>query len=508
MKPLLLFVLVFCSGWMSAQSDQAVQAKEAALRARQWRVAHERAIIDEFTALLAIPNVARNLDDMRRNAAHIRAMMDRRGIRNELFETAGGPPAIFGELRTPGATQTLVFYVHYDGQPVEPAQWSDGPPFQPLLRNRSIEEGGRVIALPRTFDPEARLYARSASDDKAPIVALFTALDALRAANLPLRSNVKFFFDGEEEAGSPHLEQVIRANADKLRGDVWIFCDGPIHQSRRQQVVFGVRGSTGVNLTVYGARRELHSGHYGNWAPNPALLLARLVASMRDEDGRILIPGFYDDVEPLSEAEKKALAELPDLDRDLRRELWLAGTEGAGRRIEELINLPALNIRGLQAAGVDAQSRNVVPAQATVSIDIRLVKGMDHRRAVDKLVQHVRSQGYHIVDRDPDEQTRLRYPKICKVTGGGGYNAVKAAMDSPMARKIVEAVRAAHSTTLLMPTLGGSLPIAPIEAVLQTPVIIVPIANHDNNQHGHNENIRLQNLWDGMETMAALLVLR
>lgn len=484
------------------------QSKEAAGKAREWRALHERAIIAEFSALLAIPNVARNLEDMRRNAAHIRAMMDRRGIRNELLEAPGSPPAIYGEILTPGATQTLVFYVHYDGQPVEPEQWKDASPFQPVLRDKALDAGGRVIPFGEKFDSESRLYARSASDDKAPIIALLTALDALRNANIPLRSNIKFFFDGEEEAGSPHLEQIIRANAARLRGDVWIFCDGPVHQTRRQQVVFGVRGSTGVNLTVYGPKRELHSGHYGNWAPNPALMIARLVASMRDEEGRILIPGFYDDVEPLSAAEKKALAELPDLDEDLKQELWLGRSEGGGKRLEELINLPALNIRGLAAAGVDAQSRNVVPSHATVSIDIRLVKGMHHQRAIDKLVQHVRTQGYHITDREPDEAARLRYPKICKVTGRGGYNAVKAPMDSAIARRIVDAVRAAHPNTLLMPTLGGSLPIAPIADALKTPVIIVPVANHDNNQHAHNENIRIQNLWDGIETMAALLVLR
>lgn len=497
-----LLLLLFSCGLLCAQS------KEAAASARDWRAAHERAIVEEFTGLLAIPNVARNLDDMRRNAAHIRAMMDRRGIPNELLEAPGSPPAIFGELRTPGATQTLVFYVHYDGQPVEAAQWSGAPPFQPVLRDKAMEAGGRIVPLPDRFDPESRIYARSASDDKAPIVALLTALDAIRAARIPLRSNIKFFFDGEEEASSPHLDQIIRANMDKLRADVWIFCDGPLHQSRRQQVVFGVRGAMGVNMTVYGPRRELHSGHYGNWAPNPALMLARLVTSLRDDDGRILIPGFYEDVEPLSEAEKKALAELPNLDQDLRQELGLGRSEGSGKRLEEVLNLPALNIRGLAAAGVDGQSRNVIPERATVSIDFRLVKGMKPQRVAEKLAQHVRAQGYHVVDRDPDEQTRLRYPRICRITGSQGYSAVKAPMDSPIARKIVAAVEAAHPGTLRMPTAGGSLPIAPIADILKAPVIIVPIVNHDNNQHGHNENIRIRNLWDGIETMAALLALQ
>lgn len=484
------------------------QAGSSAKAAREYRATHERAIVDEFVELLSIPNVARNREDMQRNASHIRRMMERRGIATELLEVPDSPAAIYGEIRTPGATQTLVFYVHYDGQPVEPAMWKDSQPFQPVLRSRALDQGGEIIPLPVKFDPESRLYARSASDDKAPIVTLLTALDAMKQSKLGLRSNIKFFFDGEEEAGSPHLAEIIKTYAAKLQGDVWIFCDGPVHQTRRQQVVFGARGSTGLNLTVYGPARELHSGHYGNWAPNPALMLARLVTSMRDDDGRILIPGFYDDVEPLSELEKRAIQALPEMEPALRKEMQLGRTEGGGKRLEELINLPALNIRGLSSAGVEAQSRNVIPTHAIASIDIRLVKGMDHRRAVQKLVDHVRAQGYHVVDRDPDAETRLKYPKICKVTAReSGYNAVRAPMGSPIALKIIAAVQDARGDVILMPTLGGSLPIAPIAEVMKAPVIIIPIANHDNNQHGHNENIRIQNLWDAIETMAALLSL-
>jgi len=478
--------------------------------ARQFRQTHERAIVDEFISLLSLPNIARNAADMSRNAALIRTIFERRSIRTELLEVPSAPPVIYGEILTPNAKQTIVFYVHYDGQPVDPSQWRDSGPFQPILRDRAFETGGKVIPLPppgTPFHPESRLYARSASDDKAPIVALLTALDALRQSGLPLRSNIKFFLDGEEEAGSPHLAEIIARYQSKLAADVWIFCDGPVHQTRRQQVVFGVRGSTGLNITVYGPKKELHSGHYGNWAPNPALMLARLVASMRDDEGRILIPYFYDDVEPLSEPEKQALAAVPNIEQALRQEMGLARTEGNHMRLEELITLPALNIRGLESAGVGAQSRNVVPATATASIDIRLVRGMDHRRVVDKVIEHIRKQGYHILDRDPDDATRLQYPKLCRVVRSSGYNAVRAPMDLPIAQKILRAVEAARGEVIRMPTLGGSLPIAPIADALRVPVIIVPIANHDNNQHAHNENIRLRNLWDAIETMAALLSL-
>ncbi len=485
-------------------------AANAPSAARRYRRAHERPIIDELIALLSIPNVARDVGDMRRNAAHITKMFARRGVRTRLLEVPGAPPAIYGELNVPGARQTLLFYAHYDGQPVEPREWVGHAPFRPLLRDGPLEAGGRPIPLPRAgqaFGPEWRLYARSAGDDKAPIVAWLVALDALRDARIPLRSNIKFFLDGEEEAGSPHLDQVLREHRDLLRADLWIFCDGPVHQNRQQQVAFGARGHTDLELTVYGARRELHSGHYGNWAPNPADMLAHLLASMRDEDGRVLVRDFYRDVAPLSARELRALAAAPRHDQRLRDELWLGRSEGRGKRLDELINLPALNVRGLASAGVGAQARNVIPSSASASIELRLVKGMNHRRAVDRVIDHIRGRGYHVVESEPDAATRRKHARIARVQRGAGYDAVRAPMDLPIAQKVVTAVESARGRVVLMPTLGGSLPLAPIDRVLRAPVVIVPIANHDDNQHAHNENIRIRNLWDGIETMAALLAM-
>ena len=474
--------------------------------ARKWRESHERPIVDEYVQLLSIPNVARDRANIARNAQFIQRMYERRGVHTRLLESPDAPPAVYGEILTPGAAQTLMFYAHYDGQPVEPKEWFNNDPFKPTLLDKALDAGGKPIPLPARFDPESRLYARSAGDDKAPILALAAALDALKAAGLPLKSNVKFFFEGEEEAGSPHLDTLIRQHRDLLKADLWLFCDGPIHQTRRQTVVFGVRGSTGFNLTVYGPKRELHSGHYGNWAPNPAMMLARLLASMKDDDGRVLIDHFNDGIAPLGEIEKQALAEIPKQDEALRRELWLARSEG-GEALEGLLNYPSLNIRGLAAAGVGAQSRNVIPTQATASLDIRLVKGIDHKIAVDRVRAHIRKQGYFVTDREPDEDTRLTHPKIAKMTVSDGYNALRTPMDTPIARKVIAAVESARGKVIRMPTMGGSLPLSIFDDILKTPVIIIPIANHDNNQHGHNENIRIQNLWDGIETMAALLMM-
>ena len=239
-----------------------------------------------------------------------------------------------------------------------------------------------------------------------------------RPRGIPLRSNIKFVFEGEEEAGSPHLAQIIAKYKDLLAGDVWLICDGPVHQSRRQQIVFGARGVTSIDITLYGPSHELHSGHYGNWAPNPAMALARLLASMKDDDGRVLIDHFYDGIEPLTDTEKRAIAEAPEVDRDLMRELALGRTEGGGRKLVELINLPSLNVRGMASARTGDKASNVIPATATASIDIRLVKGIDPATAVRRVLDHIRKQGYEIVETEPDAATRMQYPKLARVSRG------------------------------------------------------------------------------------------
>jgi len=260
-------------------------------------------------------------------------------------------------------------------------------------------------------------------------------------------------------------------------------------------------------LTVYGPRRELHSGHYGNWAPNPALMLAQLLASMKDENGRILVPHFYDGVEPLSPTEQQALRDAPNTDAELMKELYLDRTEGAGRSLIELINEPSLNIRGLQSVSVGAQSRNVVPSTATASLDIRLVKGISPQQALERLRLHIEKQGYLVVDHDPDAQTRLTHPKIVKLTTENGYRAARTSMDLPISREVIRAAERARGPVVKTPTLGGSVPLYVFEDEMQTPFIGVPIANHDNNQHSFNENLRLQNLWDGIELMAGLFTM-
>lgn len=457
---------------------------------RDWRRGHEKRILAEYFEFLSIPNVARDIERpfIGKNADWIITAFKKRGIEARKLEVDKALPVVFAEWKTPGATQTVMFYAHYDGQPVDETQWTITAPWTPKIAN-------------------GRIYARSASDDKAPIQAMLAAIDAMKAAGIQPKSNLKFFFDGEEEMSSPHVREVLVKNKGLLTADVWLFCDGPQHASRRDQIVFGARGVIGFDLTVYGPGRELHSGHYGNWAPNPAQMLVSLAASMRNEDGLVLIEDFEKGLVPLSAAERAAIADAPDVSAEWARDLSLGRTLGNGERIESLVNRPVLNLRGLSSAAVGRAARNVVPATATASFDIRLVKGIDTNVALERVIAHVRQRGYHVVTKDPDGATLRQYPKVAKISSEGGYNAVRTAMDLPIAKKIIAAVEAARGPVVKVPTMGGSLPMAVFEEVLARPLIIVPIANHDNNQHSHNENLRLENLWAGMETMAALLAM-
>ncbi|MCM3881089.1 MAG: M20/M25/M40 family metallo-hydrolase [Vicinamibacterales bacterium] len=488
----------------------AAQTNPAARSARLWRQQHERAIVDEFVALLSIPNIARDRENIQRNAEAIAAMMARRGLAPKLVSVPGGNPVVFGEIRTPGATRTVAFYAHYDGQPFDPKEWAS-PPFEPTLRDKPLEDGGRVIPLPpagTAFDPEWRLYARGAADDKAPIVALMTAIDAIRAAGLAFKANIKFAFEGEEEAGSLNLEQTLAANKDLFAADLWLMCDAPLYQTRRQSIIFGARGVTQIDITVYGPRGELHSGHYGNWAPNPAMSLARLLTSMKDDTGRVLIDHFYEDVEPLGPVERQALDEAPAIEAELMREFWLGSTEGGARSLNELITMPSFNIRGMASSRTGAQASNVIPASATATIDVRMVKGMDGRKTVQQVTEHIRRQGFFVVvDREPTADERRTHPKVAKVVIGLTGVGSRTPMDLPISQEVIATVESVRGRAVKLPTMGGGLPLLAVERPLGTRTIVIPIGNHDNHQHSFDENLRIQNLWDGIELMAALLTM-
>ncbi len=450
----------------------------------------------QFEQFLSIPNVAADPSGLRRNAEFLMNELKQRGAEVKLLTApqlpATVPPVVFGEFHTPGAKRTIVFYAHYDGQPVTPSEWESGTPFTPLLKQ---------------VNGEPRIYARSAGDDKAAIFAQLTALSALQAAKVPLKANIRFVWEGEEEAGSAHLEKILMANRALIHGDVWLVCDGPVAQNRQQILTFGARGDTHLQITVYGPSHPMHSGHYGNWAPNPAMMLVQLLAGMKDADGRVLIPHFYDGIVPLGPLERDALATAPNLDGMLREELALGHTEGGGRPLLQLLNEPSLNINGISSGQTGAHATNVIPATAVVNLDLRLVVGIDWKTQQKRVIDYVRSQGYFVTGAEAARDELLRHSKVAYIKVDEGENASRTPMDLPIAANVIQAIRGARGKVILMPTSGGTVPLEAMERAAETRTISVPIANHDDNQHAANENLRLQNLWEGIETMASLIAM-
>lgn len=494
-----------------AAAAPAAAAGDTLQQIRAFRAAHERAILDEFVPLLAIPNVAHDRQNIRRNAQAIELMLQQRGLQPQLLEPAedrDAPPLVYAQWKVPGAKRTLVVYAHYDGQPVNPTEWVT-PPWTPTLRTAPASEGGRVVGLdsPGSTGNEMRLYARSAGDDKAGVMVILSALQALRALHRHPTDNLIIAFEGEEEAGSPHLGRILSEHRELFKAQLWVICDGPVHPSGRIEVVYGARGDMNADLTVYGANRPLHSGHYGNWAPNPALRLARLLASMKDGKGHVTIPGWYDGIEPLGPMERHALAEAARYDGTIRHDLGLAATE-SDWSLPEAVMVPSLNINGMRSANVGAEAANVIPTTATAVLDMRLVVGNDPHKQFDRLRAFVRSQGYYVIDRAPTPEERLTHPFIATLTLRPGiYGAARMPMNDPFGLAIAAAVRSAASQPIFeVPSSGGSLPLSVIKEALGTRSMVVSIANYDDNQHAANENLRLGNLWDGIDIYAALLL--
>ncbi len=472
--------------------------------------------LNEYQSFLSVPNVLGDSLNMARNAEFISNMLRQNGVVSELLfsDKPKSAPVVYGEVFVPGATTTLAFYAHYDGQPVNPKQWAEGlKPFKPVLRSDRIDKGGKPIPIPaesEMIEGNWRLYARGSSDDKAGVFAIIKAYQTLLKTGNKPSVNIKFFFEGEEEAGSVNLDVIFNKYKEKLKADLWVICDGPRNISGKKQVVFGVRGDVNIDLKVYASKRPLHSGNYGNWAPNPGMRLAQLLGSMKDNNGYVTIAGFYDDVIPLSETEKQALAKIPPVEQILKEDLALAKPDGNGKSFMELLTLPTLNINGMQSGNIGSMASNVIPTDATAVLDLRLVLGNDVQRQAQKVIDHITKQGYHIIGHEPSDEERKLYPLLAKVVmRGSGYNAQRTPMDLPLAQKVVKAMETTTDYEVVKaPSAGGSLPLYLFEQLLGANPITVPIVNYDNNQHAENENVVLQYLWEGIETMSAIMMMK
>ena len=481
---------------------------------KQYCEANQVTLIEEYREFLSIPNIAADSENIRRNANFIKQMMEKRGLKAELLfgKSPGANPAVFGEVKVKNAKHTIALYAHYDGQPVNPKQWSEGlSPFKPVFITGPLESGGTIINYTKgdAVNPEWRISGRSSSDDKAGVMAIINAYDALVKSKVVLTNNIILLFEGEEEDGSTHIGEIFEQHKSKLNSDVFIIIDGPRHVTGKKMISFGVRGDVNMYLTVFGPKRPLHSGNYGNWAPNPAINLVQLLAGMKDEKGKVLIDGFYDDMVPLSASEKEAIAKVPNIEETLKKELGIQQPDGEGRPFLELLSLPTLNINGIQSGNVGSMASNQIPAKAEAVLDLRLVKGNDVQRQMQKVIHHIESKGYHIIDHDPSDEDRLQYARLIKITHSSGYNAQRTPMDLPIAKNVINAVQSTIDYPLvLIPSGGGSLPLIVFEQKLNAKVLSIPIVNYDNNQHAENENVRISYLWEGIETIAAVMIMK
>lgn len=486
-----------------AQSAQAAPRQPATAQAA-------RAILPEFLDFLKLPNVMfQSSADMRRNADWVEA-----AFRRHSFTASQLPdndtPMVFAQWgKADPRKKTVLFYAHMDGQAVFPRQW-DTPPWTPTLRRRTADGQWETLPIERLTqgampDPDWRLFARSSADDKAPIIMLMAAMDALHAAGKSPAINVKIIIDSHEEGGPPTLDDVVKANAALLRADAVVMLDGPMHPSNRPTLVFGHRGGTGFALTVFGAAEELHSGHYGNYAPNPVFALADLLAAMKDANGRVTIPGFYDGV-TFDPATKAILAAVPDDEPALRRRLGIAANEKVGDNYQEAMNLPTLNVSAMKA-GEPESHRSVIPASATAWFDLRTVPATPGPRELGLVRAWVEGKGYHLVQGKPTGEERARYPHLASITGGGGMEALMTPLDAPVGRWAAGALRRqGGQDPVRIAIMGGGVPTAPFSHTLGVPVVLLPLVNADDNQHAANENLRMGNYFYGVDALTHLFL--
>ncbi|NNF06723.1 MAG: M20/M25/M40 family metallo-hydrolase, partial [Candidatus Eisenbacteria bacterium] len=338
-----------------------------------------------------------------------------------------------------------------------------------------------------------------------PVAMFLAALSAASDLGVQPNFNMKIIMDFEEELGSPRLAETVVKNRDALAADMLVIFDGPRHISNQPTLTYGARGIATLALEVFGPRAPQHSGHYGNYAPNPALRLAELLASMKDEEGRVVLPGWYDGI-TLSDEVREILRQVPDDEEEIKRKIGIAKTDAVAGNYQESMQYPSLNILGLESGWVGSQTRTIIPSSATAAMDIRLVRESDPEALVGKVMDHIRGQGYHFVENEPTDEERQKHDKLIRVQSRIAYQAFRTDFDTEIGSWLRRAMnRAFGKDPIQIRTAGGSIPIAPFVSTLGLPAVIVPTVNPDNNQHSPNENVRLGNYVEGVKTMIAIL---
>lgn len=462
--------------------------------------------LDDFIAFLSIPNDGKSVDQLQANKQWSAQKLEALGFSTLTLETSAFP-LLMAHLEVDSQLPTLAFYMHLDGQAVDFSKWNQESPWKPVLK-KPVDATFETVdwsALSGSQVDDLRLFARSASDDKGPFVMFLHALNYLKQSQRNPAFNLKLILDYEEEQSSPGLPEAVAKYKKELEADLLLILDGPVHSSGEPTLVFGNRGIATLTLTTYGPKTPQHSGHYGNYIPNPALNLSQLLASMKDEQGRVTIPGFYDGITIDTETQA-LLAAVPQEEQAIRQRTKINAVDAVGANYQTSLQYPSLNIRGMQSGWVGKESRTIVPASATAEIDIRLVLESDPERLIQLLIAHIESKGYTVLDHEPTDEERLQYPKVVSLNYGIHYPAFRTAVNGKEGKWLSEVMTDYFGKApVKIRTSGGSVPISPFVNQLGIPAIGLPTVNLDNNQHSPNENLRLGNYFQGIEIFIHLL---
>ena len=465
--------------------------------------------LQRLRELLAIPNDAHYPSDIEQNVQWCERQFEQRGFNLSRLETPTVPLLLAQKKSSILDAKTVLVYLQVDGQPVDSSFWFQPNPYHAVLKEQSADGGWEIIDWDRLYqaspNKDWRIFARSTSDSKGAVNMFLTALDMIDDESFDPNFNLKVIMDFEEEIGSPHLPEAVKNYSSALSSDMLVIFDGPRHLTNQPTLTFGARGISTITLKVFGPYFPQHSGHYGNYVPNPAVRLAKLISSMKDHDGRVTIPGFYDGIS-ISDEVKSILRSVPDDERVINYKMGIASSDRVADNYQESIQYPSLNVRGMLSGWVGDEVRTIVPSSATAEIDVRLVVESDPDRLIKLIRDHVVDQEYHVIDRDPTSAERAKFPRICQFTSETSYLAFRTSFDSEIGIWLDRALtRAFGDTPIKQRTSGGSIPISPFVNQLGIPAVTVPTVNRDNNQHSPNENIRFGNYVDGIKTMYFIL---
>ena len=470
---------------------------------------------NNFFEMLSIPNDGYDTPNIERNIEWCEKTFSRLGFNMERVKAESTSPSmpnhplLIGNKFISNKFKAVLIYFHMDGQPVDPSKWNQADPFDPIL---TVNNNGDWVEIDRDRintnpDPDWRIFGRSTSDDKGPPMMLVNALEILEKLNKKPEFNIKLIIDFQEEMGSPTVVSAVSLYKEKLKSDFLLIIDGPRHPSNKPTLTFGARGISRITLTSYGPIKPQHSGHFGNYAPNPAMNLSKILSSMKDYDGVVTIPGFYDGV-TLTNQIRKILDEVPDDEEAINNDLLISSPDKVGNNYQEAIQYPSLNVRGLKSGWVGKEARTIVPDIAIAEIDVRLVKESEPEKLLNMIKDHIIKEGAYVIDgREPTNEERLTKKNIIRYDSKISYLAYRTEIDSPIGNWASRALKNAFlEEPIKKRTSGGSIPISPFVTTLNVPALTYPSVNKDNNQHSPNENIRVGNFIDGTLGMVYLLL--